>query len=114
MVYERLCLYAMEEEGLLVGVKDNTRSEGSSRWQWVGQSILHSETMSKMKLHGVHTEWNLFTVLLRSEQYNKGSVERLSVEIMFTVENYQNINGECSMDMTGSHVNIQTRASDCP
>lgn len=102
----------MEEEGSLVGV-DITRSEGSSRWQWVGQSILHSETLPKIKFHGVHIQWNLFTVL-RSEQFNNGSVERLSVEIMCTDENYQNINGECSMDMTGSHVNIQTWASYCP
>ena len=114
MVYDWLCLYAVEEEGSLLGAEDNTRSEGSSRWQWVGQSILRSETLSKMKLCGVHIQWNLFTVLLRSEQYNSGSVERLSVEIMFTDENYQNISGECSMDMTGSHVNIQKWANDCP
>jgi len=113
MVYDWLSLYAVEEERSLVGVEDITRSEGSSRWQWVGQSILHSETLSKIKLHGVHIQWNLFAVL-RSEQYNNGSVERLSVEIMCTEENYQNINGECPMDTTDSHVNIQTWASDCP
>ena len=114
MVYDGLCMYAVEEEGSLVGVEDNTRSEGSSRWQWVGQSILHSETFSKVKLHGVHIQWNLFAALLSSEQYNSGSVEGLSREIMFTDENYPNINGECSMDMTVSHVNIQTWASDYP
>jgi hypothetical protein len=158
MVYDRLCLYAVEEEGWLVGAEDNVRSEGSSRWQRVGQSILHSESLSKMKLYGVHSQWNVFTVLLRSEQYNNGPVEGLSVEIMCTDEHCQNINGECSMDMphpllvlcswkgktirllplwavrpvrslnacarvhftlpsmdmTGSHVNIQTWAHDCP
>ena len=31
MVYDWLCLYAVKEEGLLVGVEDITRSEGSSR-----------------------------------------------------------------------------------
>jgi len=56
----------VEEEGSLVGVEDNTRSEGSSRWQWVGQSILHSETLSKMKLYGVHIQRKLFTLLLSS------------------------------------------------
>jgi hypothetical protein len=47
-------------------------------------------------------------VLLGSEKYNNGSVERLSVEIISTDENYQNIHVECSMDITGSHVNVQT------
>ena len=43
-----------------------------------------------------------------SRSFSLGSVERLSVEIMCTSENCQNINGECSVDVTGSHVNIQT------
>jgi len=62
--------------------------------------------LSKITLHGVHIQVHLFTVR-RSEQYNNGSVERLSVEIMCADEIYQNINGECSMDMTGSYVNIE-------
>lgn len=43
-----------------------------------------------------------------SDRYNNGSGERLHVEIIPTDKKCQNIHVECSVDITGSHVNVQT------